>query len=116
MLKTINATAVPGTPSLIDETLIPIAEAGNQFPVPISRAKIERMIRKGARGIVLETILIGDRRFSSKEAIRRFLENSQGNHDASESAIHKRPKREMMSDDAVEATRVKCKFPPSGHR
>jgi hypothetical protein len=101
---------------LLDETLVPIADACNQFPVPVSRGKIERLWRTGTRGVRLETILIGDRRFTSKEAIRRFLENSQGEQDTDESKVRFNPKRIETVDKEIEAARARYKFPPSGYQ
>jgi hypothetical protein len=77
-MSKVRYSIAPGSPALADETLITLDEACQQFPVRISRTCIERMIRRGARGAVLETLLIGCRRYTSKEAIRRFLVNSQG--------------------------------------
>jgi len=107
---------VPGSPSLIDETLIPISEACHKFPVPISRAKIERLWRTGARGARLETMLIGNRRYTSKEAIRRFLENSQGSQEFEVSRTPKQTLARGMTDMEIEAARAKYKFPPSGRK
>lgn len=63
---------------LIDETLIPIADAPKQFPVKSSRQTLERWLRRGCRGVLLESITIGFRRFTSKEAISRFLSAQAG--------------------------------------
>jgi len=114
MSKNHCVMSVPGSPGLFDETLIPIAEACKQLPVPVSRSKIERMWRTGVRGVHLETVLIGDRRFTSKEAIRRFLENSQGSQNKHPSEALIKPKRRVMTDEEVEAARDKYNFPPSG--
>lgn len=69
-------------PALIDETLVPIQKAGQSFPYPVGRKAVERYFRHGIRGIFLETVLIGNRRFSSLEAIRRFLYATNKNSDA----------------------------------
>jgi hypothetical protein len=63
--------------ALADETLIAMRAACSEFPVKISRACLERLIRKGTRGVRLETIFIANRRYTSREAIRRFIERSQ---------------------------------------
>ena len=58
------------TPELLDETLVSLTEACRCFPVKCSRAALERwMRRQGNRGIVLESILVCGKRYTSKEAI-----------------------------------------------
>jgi len=86
--------------ALMDETLIPIKEAGKHFPVLVSQPCIERSIRVGTRGMRLETILIARRRYTSKEAIRRFIERTQNvgdpiNHPEPEPRYKKRSKAEL---------------------
>ena len=61
------------TPELLGESLIPISAAGEEMPMENSRATRERWMREGIRGVVLESILLGGKRFTSKEAIARFL-------------------------------------------
>jgi len=70
--------SIVGTPALADETLLPVAKANEAFPVEVSQKWVETMIHKGTRGIRLESILIGHRRYTSKEAIRRFIVATQG--------------------------------------
>ena len=65
---------IPTYPALLDEEIVPIQRAGSFFPYPVGRKAIERYFRHGIRGVRLETVLIGGRRFSSQEAIFRFLE------------------------------------------
>lgn len=68
--------------ALASETLVPISKAGSRFPHPVGRTAIERWMRHGVRGIKLESILIGNRRFTSEEAILRFIEQTNEQHDA----------------------------------
>lgn len=60
-------------PALLNETLTTIQTAGDSFPYPVGRKAVERYFRHGIRGVRLETVLIGNRRFTSTEAIERFL-------------------------------------------
>jgi len=60
-------------PDLLHETLIPIAKVGKHFPKPVAPGTTIRFSTKGVGGIRLETARIGSRRFSSLEAIERFL-------------------------------------------
>lgn len=68
-------------PGLASESLVPIAKAGKFFPVPVSRPTVERLLRVGKNGVPLESFLIGSRRFTSKEAIARFLESTNAQRD-----------------------------------
>jgi hypothetical protein len=62
-----------GNLELLDETIVDIAEATQYFPVKISKPSIERYIRQGKRGVRLESILLVNQRFTSVEAIGRFV-------------------------------------------
>jgi len=65
------------TADLADETLITIKQACDSFPVKVTRQALQRAITTGIRGVQLETILILGRRYTSLEAIQRYLERSQ---------------------------------------
>jgi hypothetical protein len=108
--KTMSKNSIPGTPELADETLIAIAEAGKAFPVAVSKSNVERMVRNGTRGVQLETILIGYRRYTSKEAIRRFIERTQGKKTKTQS-----PPRQSLSQAKIEELRKKYNMPESGY-
>lgn len=58
---------------ILDENLVTLAEACRCLPVRCSRAAIERWVRQGSRGVVLESILLCGRRYTSREAIDRFI-------------------------------------------
>ena len=55
------------------EEIVPIDESGKYFPSKPSRPTIHRWWLKGIRGVKLETIVCGHKRFTSKEAIARFI-------------------------------------------
>ncbi|HEX6987617.1 MAG TPA: DUF1580 domain-containing protein [Planctomycetaceae bacterium] len=59
--------------NLLDETLISLTEAAKELPGRPHIATVHRFASKGARGHVLETVTCGGRRFTSREATRRFL-------------------------------------------
>ena len=61
------------SPQLLDETLVSLTEAGECFPVHTARSTVERWIRLGSRGVILESIYFGGKRYTSKEAIERFV-------------------------------------------
>lgn len=87
------------------EVLVPFASAGGAFPgnrTP-SQATLHRWRLKGVRGVRLETILIGGLRYTSKEAISRFI----ASQNASETQVPVlTPKqRRAQSEAAREALR-----------
>ncbi|MCA9217422.1 MAG: DUF1580 domain-containing protein [Planctomycetales bacterium] len=58
------------------ENLIPISKARDEFPQRPSLPTIWRWTLKGVRGSVLESVRVGGRRFTSREACRRFVEET----------------------------------------
>ena len=59
---------------ILGESLVTIAEARNVFPGGRrSEGCLERWIKKGIDGVKLEIGWVGKKRFTSREAIRRFL-------------------------------------------
>ena len=62
-------------PALLNETLISLTEACKCFPVRCSRAALERWVRRGRGDVTLETVRVCGRRYTSQEAIDRFIRN-----------------------------------------
>ena len=60
-------------PDVLAESVIPLNDVVKYLPFRTSIATVQRWIRRGASGAVLETARMGSRRFTSKEAIQRFL-------------------------------------------
>lgn len=60
--------------SIQDESLLTMAEATKAFPNRPSLATLHRWCQKGSRGVKLESFLIGSYRYTSHEAIQRFIE------------------------------------------
>lgn len=96
---------------LIDETLVSLADACKKFPVPMSRASLERFWRYGMRGVRLRTVRIGSRRFTSLEEIRRFIEQTQNSGDE---ATPQRPLKPSMTKAELEAARKRFNLPAPG--
>ena len=100
------------SPALLEETLVPLTAACKYFPVKCSRASIERWARKGSRTATLETILLGGRRYTSREAIKRFV-RAQLQTEAERPALT----RGTMSKKDVETAARRFKLPePQGSR
>lgn len=61
--------------SIAHEQLILFAKSGQEFPGRSpAPATLNRWRLRGVRGVKLETLLIGGQRFTSREAIQRFIE------------------------------------------
>ena len=58
------------------EQLLTAKQACEVFPTPVSMPTVWRWMLKGTRGVVLESIRIGGRRYTSVEACSRFIEAS----------------------------------------
>ncbi|MDB5344354.1 MAG: hypothetical protein JWP89_2731 [Schlesneria sp.] len=69
---------------LTTETLITLGEACRAVPpTGVSAATMARWIQRGVRGTRLETVLLGGRRLTSREALVRFF-NSQNTAESPE--------------------------------
>ena len=101
------------TLELLAEDLVSLTESCKEFPgEKRSRSTVERYARKGNRGAILETILLGGRRYTSREAIARFI-RAQLRVEAERPA----PKRGTMSKKDVEAAARRFGLPePQGTR
>jgi len=95
--------------ALLEEKLISMKEACESFPVPVSRSSIEKMIRRGTRGVRLETIFLCNKRYTSREAIRRFIERIQNTDEKlKEPVVHQ---AKTMSKIDLEKARRRFNLP-----
>jgi hypothetical protein len=60
--------------SLMSETLLSLSEAGRSLPRQPGPSTLWRWHRRGISGVKLETVVIGGRRYTSHEALRRFVD------------------------------------------
>ena len=91
-------------PHLLDELpLLNLTKATKRFPVPTSKATVERWIRSGVRGVQLETVLVGNRRYTTDMAIQRFLIGQQST--APENARRESKQGSMSKRELDEASR-----------
>lgn len=81
------------------ETLIPFTQAGEAFPGKdrVSPATLHRWRLHGVRGCRLETLLVGGLRYTSTEAIDRFI---QAQNDES-SAVTMTPAQRRRQSEAA---------------
>jgi hypothetical protein len=99
------------SPDLVHETLVSRTKACKEFPVTCSLSALERWWRHGSRGVVLESVLICGNRYTSKEAIARFI-RGQLRVEAERPA----PTRGMTKKDAEAAARRFGLPEPQGSR
>ena len=55
---------------------VPISEAGKLVPGRPATSTLWRWAKKGCRGVRLETFSVGSRRYVTREAIARFIEQT----------------------------------------
>ena len=79
-----------GMHDLTNETLITIKQAIKEFPNRPSLPTVWRWMLEGARGRILESICVGGRRFTSKEACQRFTQPDPGTPMANQNNQRKR--------------------------
>ncbi len=60
--------------NILDEDWIPFAKGIRSLPGRPHISTGYRILSKGTRGVFLETILVGGRRYTSRQALRRFVE------------------------------------------
>lgn len=90
---------------ILSEELVDLTTATREFPVRMSRKTIERLIRDGK----LESVKISGRRYTSKEAILRFLEKSLPISDRKKTS--RLQPRTGMSKTELEKRRARLKLP-----
>ena len=86
---------------MFDESLIPISAAPRHFPGRPHIATVHRYVGSGYRGIRLETIKVGGRRFTSKQAIERFIRKTSSLGSATTPQVLRKPAADV--DDALDA-------------
>jgi hypothetical protein len=92
------------TNPLFGETLITIPEAAQNFGgVTVSIETVRKYIYKGVQGIKLESININGR-YTSKEAIQRFIERKQNPGQPA------KPQKPKMTQAEIDAARKRYGF------
>lgn len=60
---------------LLEEGLISLDDILSLLPTPPSRQTLFRWARRGVNGVCLETVCVGSKRFTTRQAFARFLAN-----------------------------------------
>lgn len=58
---------------MLEENLLNLSQAARIFPGGPHKSTVHRYVTHGIHGVRLETVLVGGKRLTSKEAIVRFL-------------------------------------------
>jgi hypothetical protein len=83
-------------PDLTKESLVTLEKAANDFGgVPVPYETIRKYAYRGVKGLKLETVFI-NRRYTSKEAIQRFIDRRQGTR-------LEKPKERILTSKEVDA-------------
>ena len=64
--------------NIYEETLLPLTEAAAHVPALSHSSTVQRWFLRGIRGIRLETVLIGGKRYTSAEVLDRFYRAING--------------------------------------
>jgi len=56
------------------EHLLTLTEAAKTLPGRVALSTIWRWMQRGVRGVRLQTVLVGGLRYTSREALQRFVE------------------------------------------
>ena len=62
------------------ENLLTVAQASHECPGRPSIRTVWRWMRRGAKGTRLESVTIGGRRYTSREALERFIRSQNSDH------------------------------------
>jgi hypothetical protein len=79
---------------LLTETIFPVSEAPKHIPGRPSKASCWRWVLQGVGGVKLESAVIGGKRFTSHEAIQRFVDRRTAATDDNAPPSLTSPKRE----------------------
>jgi hypothetical protein len=94
--KVMASRIILDSPELLEEDLLSLTAACKEFPEKRSRPALERYVRKGVRGIVLETVYFCGKRYTSRQAIERFIRNQlQTEPERAEPKINRKSKKEI---------------------
>ena len=96
-------------PELVNETLVLLSKMGEHYPVKFSRPSAERAWRHGCRGVRLETIYLNGRRYTTVEAIKRYINRTQRTGD--DPPAEPTP---SMSKKEIDIARQKYRLPAAG--
>jgi hypothetical protein len=98
---------------ILSEAIVSLAEAAKIIPTRPDVSTLWRWYRRGVRGIRLETVIIGGKRYTSRESIQRFIERTTEAHDKGAAAPAKPFARTRRNRNAA-VTEAKKKLQAPG--
>ena len=87
------------------ESWLPLSEASKFFPGRPHRSSVWRFAMKGVRGVRLETIVCGGRRYTSEEAILRFIAGTTAAANGEPMPVRQSVKRRQEQQQAKDTLR-----------
>jgi len=87
------------------ESVVPLEASSALFPTKPSRCTLYRWSLKGIRGVRLETLACGGKRYTSHEAIDRFIA-AQNSDDPTTPAIMPAQRRRQSEAAQIELQRM----------
>lgn len=88
---------------MLHESLVTLPEASEIAPGAPHLSTLRRWCSRGVRGCVLETVLVGGRRWTSREALERFFTDLSSLGESSPAPSPTRRLRAREVDKAVHA-------------
>jgi hypothetical protein len=85
---------------ILSEDTVTLTDASKIIPGRPHSSTIWRWHQHGCRGVKLETVVIGGRRFTSREAIKRFIAKTTAARDGDAEAISPTRRRQAAIEKA----------------
>lgn len=82
------------------DSLLTISEAAKSLPMRPNVSTVWRWVQRGVRGVTLDTVLIGGRRYTSREALQSFVERSTAAADGGTPPVRTSRQRERAMQQA----------------
>ena len=105
----VSTIAVGMTIDVQTETVVSFSDARSAFPGidrRLSLATLHRWRLNGVRGVKLETVLIGGLRYTSREAISRFIQAQNADDTTAVPAITASQRRKQSESARTELERI----------
>lgn len=97
----------------LDENLVTLAQAAKLLPGRPNISTLWRWSRRGVKGVILETLVVAGRRFTSTEALRRFASATTAAANGAPPPMRTPVRRERGIQDAERALCRYEKSPPA---
>lgn len=79
------------------EQLLTLTQAAKSLPGRPHVATLWRWRKRGIRGVTLETVVIGGRRYTSQEALQRFIDATTSVADGQQPSGQRRTQRQRQA-------------------